>query len=89
MGQPVIDVHQAVGARVGHASERVSLQLLPRRLGDADVVVLHPAPVGVVVDVGPVVTRRRLAFMDEHGVESVGYLQGDGNKPGNLLKCCD
>lgn len=52
--QPVIDVHEAVGTGVRHASKGVPLQLLPRRLGDADVVVLHPALVCVVVDVRPV-----------------------------------
>lgn len=76
VGQPVVNVHQAVGAGVGHAPERVSLQFLPRRLCDADVVVLHPALVGVVVDVSPVVACRRLAFVHEHRMESVWYLRG-------------
>lgn len=77
--QPLVDVHQAVGAGVGHSSERVALQFFPRRLCDADVVVLHPALVGVVVDVRPVVTCRGLAFVHEHRVESVWYLQGRKN----------
>lgn len=53
--QPVVDVHETIGTGVGHASVRVPDQLLPGGLADDDIVVLHPALVGVVVDISPVV----------------------------------
>lgn len=55
MRQPVVDIHETIGAGVGHASVRVLDQLLPGGLADDDIVVLHPALVGVVVDISPVV----------------------------------
>lgn len=70
----VVDVHEAVGAGVAVASERVPDQLLPRRLGDGDVVVLHPAALVRVVDVGPVVARIGLAFVHQHRVKPIGDL---------------
>lgn len=78
VGKPVIDVHQAVGTCIGHAPERVSLQLLPCWLSDAYIIVLHPALVGMVVDVGPVMACWRLAFVDQHCMESVRYLTVGG-----------
>lgn len=78
VGKPVINVHQAVGACIGHAAKWVSLQLLPRWLSDADIIILHPALVGMVIDVGPVMTRWCLAFVDEHCMESVGNLRVRG-----------
>lgn len=74
VGFPVINVHQAVGTGIGQAPKWVPLQFLPWWLSDANIIVLHPALVGMVVDVGPIMTCWCLAFMDEHGMESVGYL---------------
>lgn len=70
----VVDVHEAVGTGVAVASERVPYQLLPGRLGNGDVVVLHPATLMWVVDVSPVVACIGLAFVNKHGVEPVWNL---------------
>jgi len=71
----VVDVHETVGTGVAVASERVADQLLPGRLGDRDVVVLHPAMLMRVVDVSPVVACIGLAFVDEHCMKSVWNLE--------------
>lgn len=67
----VIDVHETVGAGVTVSSKRVPDQLLPRRLGDGDVVVLHPAALMRVVDVSPVVASVGLAFVHQHCMKSI------------------
>lgn len=67
----VIDVHETVGAGVAVASKRVPHQLLPRRLGDGDVVVLHPAALMWVVDVSPVVAGVGLAFVHQHCMKPI------------------
>ena len=72
----IIDVHETVGTSVvASASVAVTGQLLPRRLRHGDVIVLQPLPVASVVDVGPVVTGRRLTLVHEHGMQSIGRLQ--------------
>lgn len=67
----VIDVHETVSAGVAVASKRVPDQLLPRRLGDSDVVVLHPAALVRVVYVGPVVAGVGLAFVHQHCMKPI------------------
>ena len=78
-GLLVVNVHEAVGAGVAIASERVPDQLLPGGLGDWDVVVLHPAPLVGVVDVGPVVSSIGLALMHQHRMQPVRNL-GDSRR---------
>lgn len=73
-GLLVIDIHETVGTGVAIASERVPDQLLPGRLCDRDVIVLHPATLMRVVDVSPVVACVGLAFMDQHRVKPVWNL---------------
>lgn len=70
-GLLVIDVHEAVGTGIAVASKGVPDQLLPGRLGDCDVIVLHPAVLTWIIDVSPVVTSISLAFMNQHSVKSV------------------
>lgn len=67
----VIDVHETVGAGVAVASKRVPHQLLPRRLGDGNVVVLHPATLMRVVDVSPVVAGVGLAFVHQNCMKPI------------------
>lgn len=79
----IIDVHETVGAGVAVASKRVPHQLLPRRLGDGDVIVLHPAALMRVVDVSPVVAGVGLAFMHQHcmkPIRDLGKTWGGANK---------
>lgn len=73
-GLLVIDVHQTVGTGVTVTSKRVSDQLLPGRLGDRDVIVLHPAALIRVIDVGPVVACVGLALVDQDCMEPVRHL---------------
>lgn len=80
----VIYIHQTVCTGIGHSSKGVSLQLFPWWLVNVDVIVLHPALVCMVIDVGPVMPRWSLAFMYEHSVESVGNLRAE---LGCSLKC--
>lgn len=74
-GLLVVNIHETVGTGIAVASERVPDQLLPGRLGDRDVVVLHPATLMWVVDVSPVVARIGLAFMDQHRMKPVWNLE--------------
>lgn len=71
----VINVHQTVGTGVAVAPKRVPDQLLPGRLGDRDIIVLHPAALTGVVDVRPVVACIGLALMDQDCMQSVRNLQ--------------
>ena len=81
----VVDVHEAVRAGVAVASERVPHELLPGGLGDGDVVVLHPAVLARVEDVGPIVARNGLALMNQHRMEPVRHL---GQTPNKFLHFC-
>ncbi|KAG7224685.1 hypothetical protein INR49_011482 [Caranx melampygus] len=60
---------QTVGTGITVASKGVSDQLLPGRLGDRDVIVLHPAALIRVIDVGPVVACVGLALVDQYCME--------------------
>lgn len=66
--QIVIDVHEAVGAGVGHASIRVSDQFFPGGLCYHYIIVFQPAFVSVVIDVGPVMASGGLSLMNENSV---------------------
>lgn len=81
-GLLVVDIHETIGTGVAVASKWVPDQLLPGRLGDRDVIVLHPATLMWVIDVSPVVASISLAFMDQHCVKPVwnlGQHKGDLN----------
>lgn len=81
-GLLVVDVHETVGTGIAVAPKRVPDQLLPGRLGDRDVIVLHPTTLMWVIDVSPVVASISLAFMDQHCVKPVWNL---GQHRGDLL----
>lgn len=74
-GLLLIDIHETVGTGIAVASKRVPDQLLPGRLGDRDVVVLHPATLMWVIDVSPVVACISLAFMNQDCMKPVWNLK--------------
>lgn len=84
--QIVIDVHEAVGTGVGHATVRVSNQLFPGRLCHHYIIILQPAFLSVIINIGPVMSSRGLSFMDKHSVQPIGHLGASNKSHANFLK---
>ena len=71
-----VDVHEAVGTGIVLATAvAIRSEVLPAGLAHPDVVEFEPLLQVSVVDVRPVVARRRLALVHEHRVQSVRPLQ--------------
>ena len=75
VGQLVVNVHQAVRTNVSLAPVGISLKFLPGGLGNRDVVVLEPDLPRLIVDVGPVVSRVCLSFVNQHCMQAIRHLQ--------------
>ena len=75
VGQLVVNVHQAVSTNISLASIGISFKFFPGRLGNRDVVVLEPDLSRLIIDVGPVVPRVCLSFVNKDCVQAIRHLQ--------------